>query len=110
MKPSRDATVWRLLMGGRIIESGTFEELLERTIGSLQQLSLKFSEPQSQAPAPLKLNEDGLEATGYVDGNRHLANLLNHFNRYGIAISTITMREPTLQQMFLHLTGKELRE
>ena len=99
-----------IIDGGKIIESGTFEELLERTIGSLQQLSLKFSEPQAQAPSPLKLNENGREATGYVDGNRQLANLLNHFNRYGIAISTITMREPTLQQMFLHLTGKELRE
>jgi ABC-2 type transport system ATP-binding protein len=99
-----------IIDGGRIIESGTFEELLERTIGTSQQLCLKFVEPQSHVPVPLNLSPDGRDATGFIDGNQQLPHLLNHFNRHGIAISTITMREPTLQHLFLHLTGKELRE
>ncbi|MDX1927957.1 MAG: ABC transporter ATP-binding protein [Pirellulaceae bacterium] len=99
-----------IIDGGRIIESGTFEELLERTIGTSQQLCLKFAEPQSQVPMPLNLSPDGLDAIGFIAGNQQLPLLLNHFNRHGIAISTITMREPTLQHLFLHLTGKELRE
>jgi len=99
-----------IIDGGQIIASGTFEELLGRTIGTSQQLNLKFTEQQRQVPSPLSLSEDGLEAAGYIDGSSQLPRLLNHFNMNRVSITTITMREPTLQQLFLHLTGKELRE
>ncbi len=99
-----------IIDSGRIIESGTFEELLERTIGTSQQLCLRFTEPQSQVPLPLRLSENGFDATGFIEGSSHLPRLLNHFNTHHVSIATITMREPTLQHLFLHLTGKELRE
>jgi ABC-2 type transport system ATP-binding protein len=99
-----------IIDGGRIVESGTFDELLERTIGKSQQLCLKFAEPQNQVPAPLQLSADRRDASGFIDWHSHLPNLLNYFTRHGITISTMTMREPTLQHLFLHLTGKELRE
>ncbi len=95
---------------GRIIASGTFEELLERTIGISQQLSLRFTIPQSQVPSPLRLSENGFEASGFIDGSNQLSELLNKFNTNRVSIATIAMREPTLQHLFLHLTGKELRE
>lgn len=99
-----------IIDGGRIVEAGTFEELLERTIGASQQLSLKFNQPQGHVPLPLQLSENGFEAAGFIDGSRQLSSLLNHFNINRVAITSITMREPTLQHLFLHLTGKELRE
>ncbi len=95
---------------GRIVAAGTYEDLLERTIGTSQQLSLRFSVPQDQVPPPLNLSSDGLEAYGFIEGSSLLPRLLNHFNVMRIPIATITMREPTLQHLFLHLTGKELRE
>lgn len=99
-----------IIDGGRIIESGTFEELLERTIGTSQQLSLRFTEPQSRVPLPLQLSENGFDAAGFIEGSSHLPRLINYFNMNRVSIATITMREPTLQHLFLHLTGKELRE
>ena len=99
-----------IIDGGRIIESGTFEELLERTIGTSLQLCLRFTEPQSRVPLPMRLSQNGLEAAGFIEGSSHLPLLLNHFNMNRISIATVTMREPTLQHLFLHLTGKELRE
>lgn len=95
---------------GRIIQSGTFEELLERTIGTSQLLSLKFTEPQNRVPSPLRLSENGLDASGFIERSGQLPQLLNHFDLNRIAIASVVMREPTLQHLFLHLTGKELRE
>jgi ABC-2 type transport system ATP-binding protein len=96
---------------GRIIDSGTFEELIERTIGTSQQLSLRFSDRQSQVPAPLQLDSSGLTATGLIDGrSRQLPSLLSQLMAAGVAIEHMVLREPTLQHLFLHLTGKELRE
>ncbi len=99
-----------IIDSGRIIASGTFEELLESTISTSQQLNLRFTKPQFQVPSPLGLSEDGLEAAGFIDGSNQMMNLLNYFNKNHVSIATIAMREPTLQQLFLHLTGKELRE
>ncbi len=100
-----------IIDGGRIIECGTFDELLARTIGNSSQLSLRFSEPQTRVPRPLRLSENGLEAQGLLDsGNGQLPHLLNQFANSNVAIEHMVLREPTLQHLFLHLTGKELRE
>jgi ABC-2 type transport system ATP-binding protein len=100
-----------IIDGGRIIESGTYEELLERTIGSSQQLSLKFAQPLSSVPPPLKLSASGLEATGVIPGgNGQLPELLRQFMAANVRIDQLVMREPTLEHLFLHLTGRELRE
>jgi ABC-2 type transport system ATP-binding protein len=99
-----------IIDGGRIIASGTFEELLQRTIGPSHQVSLTFAEPQSRVPSPLRLSEDGFDAAGFIDGSSQLPQLLEHFNMNRVLIAAVTMREPTLQHLFLHLTGKELRE
>jgi ABC-2 type transport system ATP-binding protein len=96
---------------GRIIEAGTFQELLDRTISSSQQLHLRFAQPQTQVPAPLQLAESGLEANGLLSGgNNQLPNLLTQFIAANIAIEKLVLREPTLEHLFLHLTGRELRE
>jgi ABC-2 type transport system ATP-binding protein len=100
-----------IIDGGRIIESGTFEELLERTIGTAQQLSLRFAKPQVRVPEPLQLNDTGLEAVAFIEGgNSQLPNLLHQLVVHNIAIEHMVLREPTLQNLFLHLTGKDLRE
>lgn len=100
-----------IIDGGRIIESGTYEELLERTIGSSQQLSLRFAQPQTSVPPPLKLSATGLEAHGVIPGgNGQLPHLLRQFLAANVQIDQLVMREPTLEHLFLHLTGRELRE
>ena len=100
-----------IIDGGRIIESGSFQELLDRTIGTTQQLSLRFNQRLSEAPAPLILHESGLEATAMLTGgNYELPRLLSQLIAANVGIEHMLLREPSLEQLFLHLTGKELRE
>ncbi|MEO8270644.1 MAG: ABC transporter ATP-binding protein [Aureliella sp.] len=96
---------------GRMLNSGTFEELLSRTIGTSQQLSIQFSDEVERVPAPLRLSESKREAHGLIDDTvRQLPELLLALRCSDTAIERLTLREPTLQHLFLHLTGKELRE
>ncbi len=100
-----------IIDAGRIVDSGTFHELLDRTIGAAQQFHLSFTERQSEVPVPLTLTESGKEAYGLLNGgNGQLSSILNHFLRSNVAIENMELREPTLEHLFLHLTGRELRE
>ena len=96
---------------GRIVDSGTFDELLLRTVGTGQQVTIRFTTMPAYVPAPLRLRESGLEAVGMLqDAVASLPALLQALRRTDAKIEHLTLREPSLQQMFLHLTGKELRE
>jgi len=99
-----------IIDGGRIIDAGTFDELLQRTIGTSQEVSLRFTEPQARVPSPLQLDASGLEAFGFIQSSKQLPRLLSYFSINRVTIARMMLREPTLQTMFLHLTGKELRE
>jgi len=99
-----------IIDGGRIIDAGTFDELLQRTIGTAQEVSLRFTEPQARVPSPLQLDASGLEAFGFIQSSKQLPRLLSYFSINRVTIARMMLREPTLQTMFLHLTGKELRE
>lgn len=96
---------------GKIIDTGTFEELLGRTIGTAQHVRVQFTSPQNRVPLPLRLTEDRMEATCKIEdlGNQ-LPGLLSRIKSSRLPLENLTLRSPTLQHMFLHLTGKELRE
>ncbi len=96
---------------GRIVESGTFDELLSRTIGTAQQVRVQFKDPQKRVPPPLQLAASHLEANCEMqDVRRQLPRLLSSLRNAGLPVQNLSLRSPSLQHMFLHLTGKELRE
>lgn len=96
---------------GRIVDSGTFQDLLDRTIGSAQQFRVSFTQPQPRVPSPLRLTASGKEAFGLLHGgNGQISDILNSFQKANVAIEHMVLREPTLEHLFLHLTGRELRE
>lgn len=100
-----------IIDNGSLLDSGTFEDLLARTIGTSQQVSLRFSSPLAQVPPPLRISDSGLEATGFVkDASSELPRLLFALRQRNVSVEYLNLREPTLQHLFLHLTGKELRE
>lgn len=100
-----------IIDGGRLLATGTFEELLAHTIGSSQQVSVRFSTATAHVPPPLRLAASGLEATGSLDDvSLQLPPLLFALRQRNVSVEYLTLREPTLQHLFLHLTGKELRE
>jgi ABC-2 type transport system ATP-binding protein len=44
------------------------------------------------------------------DGNRTLADILQVFNQNNVRVSSVNIREPNLEAVFLHLTGRALRD
>jgi ABC-2 type transport system ATP-binding protein len=99
-----------IIDSGKLLDCGTFDELLRRSIGTSQQLNLRFTKPPAWVPPPLQLVAT-TEATGLIeDASMQLPRLLDSLRDIGVSIEHLTLREPTLQHLFLHLTGKELRE
>lgn len=96
---------------GQLLDTGTYQELLSRTIGTSQQVSIRFANTPTRLPPQLRLTESGLDALGLIDDVLvELPLLLQALQQCAPSIEHLTLRQPTLQHMFLHLTGKELRE
>jgi ABC-2 type transport system ATP-binding protein len=100
---------------GRIIASGTKEELVKSTFGGGQALTV-----ETIAPIGGSLKEQLATAGATVDGTRlqlavedaprQIRELLERLNAEGIGVKDLTLKGATLEQVFLHLTGRELRE
>lgn len=96
---------------GKILDTGTLEELMERSIGTEQQLRVQFSQPVLSVPRPLFLTEDRHEAICSIENaSRDLPVVLQEIQAARLPMENMSLHSPTLQHMFLHLTGKELRE
>jgi ABC-2 type transport system ATP-binding protein len=97
---------------GKIVASGSFEELVERTIGKAKRLTIALSSPDAE-----KLRKDGFEPAGSSTVGRMLDNVaaelpsaLRAIAAAGVEIENLTLEQPSLQAVFLQLTGKELRD
>ena len=95
---------------GQTIASGTFDELLDASIGRRRRVTFTLSQPCSNLPP-------GCEASGthaatfFVDEiTRDLPQRLQQFAESGATVSDLAIEVPTLQAVFLHFTGHELRE
>ena len=102
---------------GRIVAQGTAEELKARTGG--QFLSIRLSDGTAVSGASEVLSKYGDDsprtdtATGEVsvaitNGARQLADIVRELDRSGIDISDIGIRQPTLEEVFLSLTGERI--
>lgn len=89
---------------GTVVASGTLDELIGQTVGHSRQLTVRIRSEQDRASAPatqtLQLN----------DVVRDLPRVLAEARQKGIHIDHLTVKAPSLQDVFLSLTGKELRE
>jgi ABC-2 type transport system ATP-binding protein len=100
---------------GRVIAEGTRDRLVRETLGTNQALSI-----EAERPVPERLRAALIASGATVDGARVLASvedpprqireMLEIFHREGAAIRDLTLKSVTLEQVFLHLTGRELRE
>ena len=100
---------------GKIIASGTKEELVRQTVGARQAVLVETDGP---IPPPLaaKLSARGAS----VDGSRvrlsvgdpadEIRTLLELFHAERLPVRDLILKAPTLEQVFLQLTGRELRE
>jgi ABC-2 type transport system ATP-binding protein len=84
-----------ILDHGRLIASGTLDELLAQTVGADRRVKVRLRDQSTVARSLSDL------ATG-------LPTLIDEFGAQGI--EDLHVEAPSLQDVFLHLTGRELRE
>lgn len=102
---------------GKIIAKGTKEEIKDM-IGVEENIEIVLSKVPEEFIAKIKNNSNIKEYS--VNGNevkviskkgKHsLSKLLEYVNECDIKIKKLTSKEPTLNDVFLEITGKELRD
>jgi ABC-2 type transport system ATP-binding protein len=97
---------------GRVIADGTLPELVARTVGPHRVVTLRVDAPLAPPPAGMEVAPDDprlLRArVGHV--SRELPALLAAINAQGRDVEDVDVRGPSLQSVFIHLTGRDLRE
>ena len=81
---------------GRVIATGTKDELVRNTIGTKREVVVEFA--------------DGSRVTHLIDDAAEMLRVMHEAETQGSAVRDLTMKSPSLEKVFLHLTGKGLRE
>ena len=106
-----------IIDGGKIIEHGTPREIQQRVLGHT------VVEVTTDLPMPIDQLPDGLRGQKYTskdDGrvfamqSEHpaalIVELVKWIDQLGLTLHDIQMKRPTLEDVFIELTGKKLRE
>ena len=100
---------------GRVIASGTLPELVDQTVGRHRLVTLRLNAPLAPDQIPrLRVEIDPADArqvrARMTDVAADLPPLLDGIRAAGGAVDDVEVRGPSLQAVFIHLTGRELRE
>jgi linearmycin/streptolysin S transport system ATP-binding protein len=100
---------------GKVIASGTKEELVRRTVGTRQAVAvdaaIAIPAALGERLAALGAQRDGQQVRLSVeDPAGEIRRLLDLFHSAGVPVTDLVLKAPTLEEVFLRLTGRELRE
>jgi ABC-2 type transport system ATP-binding protein len=101
---------------GRIIAAGTSSELKEQLGSTLIEVTVGDPAAAERARAaltalgPVEINEDGVVALTVDDGPRALPSVVRRLDTEGVDVAALEVREPTLDDVFLNLTGHRTSE
>jgi ABC-2 type transport system ATP-binding protein len=108
---------------GKVIASGTLPELVDRTVGRHRLVTLRVDAPLGTAVftsgATGIRHDSGIEIDAadprvvharLTDVGLELPPLLDSLRQAGRTVEDLDVRGPSLQAVFIHLTGRELRE
>lgn len=99
---------------GKIIAEGTHAELVESAFGARSQVLARFAGDGSDRLAAWVAERGGQSVDGVVqftvDHPAEIAGLLDASAKAGFELIDVSLRKPNLESVFLHLTGRELRE
>ncbi|MGE5414513.1 MAG: ATP-binding cassette domain-containing protein [Syntrophomonadaceae bacterium] len=100
---------------GKVIASGTKEELVRQTVGTRQAVTIDAVSPIPSGLwdqlAALGAQRDGLQVRlSVADPAAEIRRLLDMFHSARVPVRDLTLKTPTLEEVFLQLTGRELRE
>ena len=102
---------------GEIIACGTHTELV-KIVGELDRINLAINAEGDKVAAAWEsipgvhkvFREDGHLTVLAEDSNQILPHLFESATQAGVRITSVDIQEPNLEAVFLHLTGKALRE
>ncbi|MBV8206065.1 MAG: ABC transporter ATP-binding protein [Acidobacteria bacterium] len=98
---------------GRIIALGTSDELIHSAFGSRREVAVRFADSGEPGAAWME-QHGGRRVNGMahftVEQPAEIATLLQGAARQGFEVLDVTLHRPNLESVFLHLTGRELRE
>ena len=94
---------------GRTIANGTPEELITRCFGNRRTLHMTFAS-RPEVPLTTPWQTDGLRANRNIESVSDVAEILRELAARGVEVDGLQVESPSLQEVFLHLTGKGLRE
>ena len=89
---------------GRVIASGTVEELIARTVNTQGKLTMQTMHHETGHHRRETFTRDLQNVV------KELPLILEDMGRQGIGVERLSVQSPSLQDVFLHLTGRELRE
>jgi ABC-2 type transport system ATP-binding protein len=101
---------------GKVIAAGTLPELVDRTVGRHRLVTLRLDAPFDAAPLTrdsaieIDAADPRVGRARLKDVGLELPPLLERLHRAGRLVEDIDVRGPSLQAVFIHLTGRELRE
>lgn len=106
-----------IMDNGKIIALGTHQELID-IVGELDRITLTLNdEPKKVITSWEKLegvekitSEDGIINLLVKDSNQVLPGIFEAAADANVRITAVDIQEPNLEAVFLHLTGKELRD
>jgi ABC-2 type transport system ATP-binding protein len=100
-----------ILDHGRLIASGTLRELIARTVGQARDVVLSVDRPLAIPLDGIEVSADGRRLTARVeDVGAELPGILTRARGAGCAVEDVEVIRQGLHEVFLHLTGRELRE
>ena len=97
---------------GKVIAAGTLPELVDATVGRYRIVTLRVDAPVGDVPAGVDVDPDDPRTLRAKVANvaRELPVLLSAISAQGREVEDVDVRGPSLQAVFIHLTGRELRE
>ena len=98
---------------GKIIALGTAEELVQASFASRNQVEARFSSPAEEVTT-WATNRGGKvageTAIFSVEHPTEIGGILDSAVQAGLTLTDVRLQRPNLESVFLHLTGRDLRE
>jgi ABC-2 type transport system ATP-binding protein len=98
---------------GKIIALGTSDDLIRNAFGTRSQVLARFGGPSDRI-IPWVAARGGHTIDGVaqftVIHSAEIASLLDDSAKAGLELVDVSLRKPNLESVFLHLTGRELRD
>ena len=106
-----------IIDAGKIIEQGPPREIQQRVLGhTVVEITTDAPIPVDQLPEKIRNDKYSLRADGHVFAMQSekpaalIVELVKFVELHGLVLQDIVMKRPTLEDVFIELTGKNLRE